>query len=481
MKSKTIIPKRILPNKMLYVVGDSIIDRQANVFDYDFILKHWFPDEIKPYPNILVDPKLVTIDSAPGRTTDYFNNINKINPNYIENGIPKVPSKYLKNIIDYEFIIVHLGICECFPRYQGSYDINIFDTFVSIDNFYTNIEKLIKMLDDKYNKLILISIVCPNKKFLNVRGMDYHSIVEKQVNTYNDVLKKFSENFSNVTYIDLNNKFESSDVLKDKLLMDGSGHITLDYFHEYSQIVRNEIYKKNSYIFKVISDTFCGYNFYNKENIELSYTIDDSIFKTFKIKFLENEISKSSGITFIFKSDYLDYVRASILVEKIPPDELMTHQDNPVKSNVAAAVGSVKLTELSETREANGELVRAAHASWLLSLLNTISPNAQKDQFIRTIELLKRADELDKFNDELPDGKYTFRFNAKINKFDDDFKLKVFTGIKYVTLEKELTEEYQEFVLEEVFNFNNPTKFRIGFINPKKNIEISIFNPQITI
>lgn len=148
------------------------------------------------------------------------------------------------------------------------------------------------MLDDKYNKLILISIVCPNKKFLNVRGIDYHSIVEKQVNTYNDVLKKFSENFSNVTYINLNNKFESSDVLKDKLLMDGSGHITLDYFHEYSQIVRNEIYKKNSYIFKVISDTFCGYNFYNKENIELSYTIDDSIFKTFKIKFLENEISK---------------------------------------------------------------------------------------------------------------------------------------------------------------------------------------------
>lgn len=86
---------------------------------------------------------------------------------------------------------------------------------------------------------------------------------------------------------------------------------------------------------------------------------------------------------------------------------------------------------------------------------------------------------LDYHNYNLPVTKYRFSFNARINKKDNEFKLKIYTGIKYVILEKEVTEEYQEFVLEDVFNFNKSSLYRIGFVNPRQNIELFINNPLI--
>ena len=79
----------------------------------------------------------------------------------------------------------------------------------------------------------------------------------------------------------------------------------------------------------------------------------------------------------------------------------------------------------------------------------------------------------------LPIQKYKFSFNARITKTDANFRFKIYTGLKYVTLEKELTEEYQEFVLEDEFNFNKTSTYRIGFINPKKDIEVFIYSPFI--
>lgn len=86
---------------------------------------------------------------------------------------------------------------------------------------------------------------------------------------------------------------------------------------------------------------------------------------------------------------------------------------------------------------------------------------------------------LAKYNYKLPIQKYKFSFNARINKKISDFKLQIYTGFKYVTLEKELTEEYQEFILEDEFNFNKSSTYRIGFVNPKKGIELFINNPLI--
>jgi hypothetical protein len=88
---------------------------------------------------------------------------------------------------------------------------------------------------------------------------------------------------------------------------------------------------------------------------------------------------------------------------------------------------------------------------------------------------------LAKYNYELPIQKYKFSFNARITKKDSDFRLKIYTGFKYVILEKELSEKYQEFILEDEFNFNKASTYRIGFVNPKKGIELFINNPEIEI
>ena len=79
----------------------------------------------------------------------------------------------------------------------------------------------------------------------------------------------------------------------------------------------------------------------------------------------------------------------------------------------------------------------------------------------------------------LPVQKYRISFNAKIIKRDVDFRFKIYTGIKYIVLEKEVTEDYQEFFLEEEFNFNTSSTYRIGFVNPKQNMKLYINTPLI--
>ena len=88
---------------------------------------------------------------------------------------------------------------------------------------------------------------------------------------------------------------------------------------------------------------------------------------------------------------------------------------------------------------------------------------------------------LAKYNYYLPIQKYQFTFNARINKSNQDFKFKIYTGIKYITLKQEVTEEYQQFILIDDFNFNKASTYRIGFVNPKKDIELFINDPLITI
>ena len=86
-----------------------------------------------------------------------------------------------------------------------------------------------------------------------------------------------------------------------------------------------------------------------------------------------------------------------------------------------------------------------------------------------------------KYNYNLPIQKYKFTFNAQINKSNQDFRFKIYTGIKYVTLKQEVTEEYQQFILIDDFNFNKASTYRIGFVNPKKDMELFINDPMINI
>ena len=76
-----------------------------------------------------------------------------------------------------------------------------------------------------------------------------------------------------------------------------------------------------------------------------------------------------------------------------PPDACLAHPDNAVKANAAMAVGLDALVALSEVRENEGELVRAAQASWAASRMKGIPKLALNDLVHRAADLLERADD----------------------------------------------------------------------------------------
>ena len=71
----------------------------------------------------------------------------------------------------------------------------------------------------------------------------------------------------------------------------------------------------------------------------------------------------------------------------------MAHADKTVKANVVMAVGVEKLLALSETRDAKGELVRAAQACWAAGLLKGLPLPEQIDLMYRAGSLLERAND----------------------------------------------------------------------------------------
>ena len=84
-----------------------------------------------------------------------------------------------------------------------------------------------------------------------------------------------------------------------------------------------------------------------------------------------------------------------------------------------------------------------------------------------------------KYNFNFPIKKYRFEFKCKVNKYNENFGLRVYTGIKYVIIKKKITENYQKIIIEDIFDFNKSSTYRIAFINPIKNLELFIYDPLI--
>ena len=61
------------------------------------------------------------------------------------------------------------------------------------------------------------------------------------------------------------------------------------------------------------------------------------------------------------------HLRGALEEGEDPPDLWLTHPDDIVKVNTAMAVGIDDLLDLSKAREAAGDLVRAAEASWAIA------------------------------------------------------------------------------------------------------------------
>lgn len=67
-------------------------------------------------------------------------------------------------------------------------------------------------------------------------------------------------------------------------------------------------------------------------------------------------------------------------------------------------------------------------------------------------------------------NKYRLSFDIKIETPNDNSKIKIYTGIKWIELDKKLTTEYQTIELIDNFNFSTTSTYRIGFINMVNNI-----------
>ena len=60
-------------------------------------------------------------------------------------------------------------------------------------------------------------------------------------------------------------------------------------------------------------------------------------------------------------------------------------------------------------------------------------------------------------------------FDVKINKVNNESKIKIYTGIKWVILDNKLTEDYQTIEFIDDFNFFKASTYRIGFVNMENN------------
>lgn len=77
--------------------------------------------------------------------------------------------------------------------------------------------------------------------------------------------------------------------------------------------------------------------------------------------------------------------------------------------------------------------------------------------------------------------KCRFQFKANVNKFNEEFRLKIYTGIKYIKINECITESFKEIILDEYFNFITTSDFRISFENIVEGLELTIKNPILTI
>ena len=83
------------------------------------------------------------------------------------------------------------------------------------------------------------------------------------------------------------------------------------------------------------------------------------------------------------------------------------------------------------------------------------------------------------YDGQKPSGKFCFSFKAKLNRNNSDIRLKIYTGSKYVELEMGLSQELQEFDLEEIFDFTTSSPYRIGFLNASKDDYLTICSPHL--
>lgn len=79
----------------------------------------------------------------------------------------------------------------------------------------------------------------------------------------------------------------------------------------------------------------------------------------------------------------------------------------------------------------------------------------------------------------IPISSYKLIFYGRTDKYYHQLRFRIYTGIKWIIIDKEITTEYQQFEINTTFNFTTSSKFRIGFENVEPNMIIYIYNPYL--
>ena len=122
-----------------------------------------------------------------------------------------------------------------------------------------------------------------------------------------------------------------------------------------------------------------------------------------------------------------------------PPDEWLKHPDKPIKGQLALGVGLERLWQLSKEREAAGELVRAAEASYGVSmaLIRHFADSVHEsgisfaDSIFRTQELLERADDKGESCIQQISNEGTMALTRTFSFFTDPSRIPSFINLIY--------------------------------------------------
>ena len=289
-----------------------------------------------------------------------------------------------------------------------------------------------------------------NQEVINTFGLiftnnmgNFHKIeeLEKTITTYANIFTNFLNSSDNKDIILPLNAFGlrgiTAYLILYKLL--DNNNLYFDTFYANNSIeTRHNFVRISNYKFKEFlnfSNDFKNYYLINSKNIDVKVVndIENNIFllkQSIKIDLLKGEKNTSFGIYFTKKNT-------------LSKKELDIPKDNP-------------------------------HINWLDQRKDFLKIARINNSSLLDSYELKMSEN---FNKIMIDGVYTFIFYARSSY---PCKIKVYTGEKWIFLEKKLTINYQKYSIRENFKFSGSSTNRIGIqeINTHDNISIFLLNPE---
>ena len=147
---------------------------------------------------------------------DYYN-VHGLDSNILKN------ENILNQVKDnqYNYIIICLGIVDCFPRYNESknslkinkdYIPNNYWQHVDFNTFKENFISFVNYIssESKNTKILIQSIFIPNNKICNINSFNfnYYEYLKKEVILYNIFLESLKEKNQNIYFLNLNKNIE---------------------------------------------------------------------------------------------------------------------------------------------------------------------------------------------------------------------------------------------------------------------------------